>query len=77
MGVVGKVQKKEEGRVEKKMQHARGGRGSNLGSTTCKVRVPSCTLWELFRQASLSVTIDRIGDCATSHAACFGDSLHL
>ena len=51
-----------EGREEKKncAQHALRGQGSNPGPTACYVRVPSCTPWRLFIQASLSVPVDRL-----------------
>ena len=51
--------RRKEGRVEKKS--ARRTRGSNLGPAACQARVPSCTPGGLFRQASLSVLIDRVG----------------
>ena len=59
-GVVGKVQKNlpKEGREgrEKSVRRVPAG-GSNPGPT----RVPSGTPWEKFRQVSLSVAIDRVG----------------
>ena len=55
---------KEEGREggeKKRVQRASWTRGSNLGPAAYQARVPSCTPGGLFRQASLSVPIDRVG----------------
>ena len=74
---MGKVRKtlsrrrKEEGGEKKRAQRARRARGSNPGPAACQARVPSCTPWGLFRQASLSVPIDRVGRLRNTRCCAF------
>ena len=71
-GVVEKVpnyhpkEERREGGGKKVFIRAHGGWDSNPGTTTSYARVPSCTPQGLFRQASLSMPIDRLGRlCST------------
>ena len=62
-----------QGGENKRMQHARRGRGSNPGHLLCAIwaKVPSCTPRELFGQVSISVAIDRVGQLQTPHVFFF------
>ena len=64
---------RENGEKERRVECARGARGSNLGPTVCWVRAPSSTLKKLFKQASLPMAIDRLGWLRNTTAAQFGD----